>query len=89
MAKIPKEVAKDLAKNATTVELFGERLTRRKDGTPATNPKVVFSLGGARDKAKATKAGFPIISVYGDANFFEVGDLIEVSIKKLPKSAGK
>ena len=80
-------VAKDLAKRTVTVELFGTRITTRKDGTPAANPKTVFALAGAMDVAKATKAGYPIVSIYGASDYFEVGDIIEVTITPKPKTA--
>jgi len=79
--KVPKEVAKDLAKRSVTVQLFGTRTTKRKDGTPAANPKIVFALAGALDVQKATKAGYPILSIYGDATHFNEGDILEISIK--------
>lgn len=79
--KIPKEVAKDIAKRTVTVELFGSRTTKRKDGTPAANPKIVFALAGAKDVQKATKAGYPVISIYGDATDFNEGDILEVTLK--------
>jgi len=85
--KIPKEVAKDLAKRTVTVELFGTRTTTRKDGTPAANPKIVFALAGALDVQRATKAGYPIVSIYGDARDFDEGDIIEVTLK--PKVQAK
>lgn len=78
---IPKEVAKDMAKRSVTVELFGTRTTKRKDGTAAANPKIVFALAGALDVQRATKAGYPILSVYGDATHFNEGDILEVTIK--------
>ena len=85
--KVPKEVAKDIARRSVTVELFGTRTTKRKDGTAAANPKIVFALAGALDVQKATKAGYPILSVYGDATDFNEGDIIEVTIK--PKVQAK
>ena len=82
-------IEKDLAKHSVTVELFGARTTTKKDGTPAANPKIVFALAGAQDVARASKAGFPIVSIYGDASYFEEGDIIEVSLVPKPKTASK
>jgi hypothetical protein len=82
-------VAKDIAKHSVTVQLFGARTTTRKDGTPAANPKIVFALAGAQDVQQATKAGYPIVSIYGDATYFEEGDIIEVTLVPKPKTASK
>ena len=85
--KVPNEVAKDIARRYVTVELFGTRTTKRKDGTPAANPKIVFALAGAQDVQRATKAGYPIVSIYGNATDFNEGDIIEVTLK--PKVQAK
>jgi hypothetical protein len=82
-------IEKELSKHTVTVELFGARTTTRKDGTPATNPKIVFALAGAQDVQQATKAGYPIVSIYGSADYFEEGDIIEVTLVPKPKSASK
>lgn len=81
--KVPKEIAKDMKRRTVTIELFGTRTTKRKDGTPAANPKIVFALAGALDVQRATKAGYPILNIYGDAKDFNEGDIIEVTIKPM------
>lgn len=80
-------IALDLAKRTVTVQVYGARTTKKKDGTPAANPKIVFGLAGAMDIKHAVKAGYPIVQVYGLATDFDEGDLLEVTIRPLPKSA--
>jgi hypothetical protein len=80
-------IALDLAKRTVTVQVFGARTTKKKDGTPAANPKIVFGLAGAKDVQQAAKAGYPVVQVYGMATDFDEGDLLEVTIRPLPKSA--
>lgn len=77
-------VAKDLARKTVTLELYAGRTTTDKNGNPKN---VVFEIAGAQDKAKANKATYQLAMVYGDATEHEIGDLVEVTIKKLPKTA--
>lgn len=85
--KIPKEVAKDIAKRTVTVEVYGGRTTTKKGGEKAANPKIVFGLAGVKDVSDAEKAGYPIVSIYGLATHFDEGDILEVTIK--PKVQAK
>jgi hypothetical protein len=84
--KIPKSnpVAKDLARKTVTLTLYAGRVTRDKNDNPKN---VVFEIAGAMDKAKAQKASYNLAMVYGNATEHEVGELVEVTIRKLPKSA--
>ena len=84
--KIPKSdpISKDLAKQTVTLTLYASRVTKDKNDNPKN---TVFEIAGAMDKAKAVKATYNLAMVYGDALVHELGDLVEVTIKKLPKSA--
>lgn len=78
-------IAKELASRTVTVEVYGARTTKGKDGSKANNPKVVFELAGARDKANAAKASYPIVLIYGFDTKNEEGDILEVTIRPKPK----
>lgn len=77
-------VAIDLKKQTVTITLYASRVTRDKNDNPKN---TVFEIAGAMDKAKAQRATYNLAMVYGDAGVHEIGDLVEVTIKKLPKSA--
>jgi hypothetical protein len=85
-AKISKSnpVAKDLARQTVTLTLYASRATKDKNGN---DKNIFFEIAGAQDKAKANKATYQLAMVYGDATQHEVGDLLEVTIRKLPKTA--
>jgi len=92
--KIPKSdpISRSIAEKTVNVEVYAKRETKSKtkDGSPAKNtgfiPKIVFELAGARDMADAEKAGYPLIIIYGKGTEFEVGDILEVTIKPKPKT---
>lgn len=77
-------IAKDLARKSVTLVLYGGRATKDKHDN---DKNIVFEIAGAQDKAKAVKATYNLAMVYGSALEHEVGDLVEVTIRKLPKSA--
>lgn len=77
-------IAKDLARKTVTLTLYAGRVTKDKHDN---DKNVVFEIAGAQDKAKAVKATYNLAMVYGSALEHEAGDLLEITIRKLPKSA--
>ena len=79
-------ILKELARKTVTLTLFASRVTKDKSDNPKN---TVFEIAGAQDKAKAVKATYNLAMVYGNANEHDLGDLLEITIRKLPKEAAE